>query len=176
MRFKFYRALLIACALGAIAPLEVTEARKTETTQKQEEWIRSEESGIPFWFASNTTEPPPGSPCGRKIHILVEAANFSRENLLKIFQGISRRYESPRFLEIVAFSDRENLWKDAHSHKLTWCILFRDKKAQKEFYARIYPAKSGYYRAYYRRYSREDLRYSPDPDKEELIFVPIPAK
>jgi ankyrin repeat protein len=96
----------------------------------------------------------------RKIFLLIDDAYFNKENLEKIFVGLSIKYPSPIFLTITAFSDEMKLRQEyADEIKLNWNN--RDS------------SPIGFFRAYYTRLYNEYFDYTPNKDKNDIIRIKL---
>jgi hypothetical protein len=113
----------------------------------------------------------------RDIYLLIEASDFTEENLRKAFEKLAMAYPDPCFLGITAFSNREYLKQLIRAAEDSVIIDFADtpkgRIAEREYYSARYPPKNGYFRAYYLRSAidRESFQYTPNPAEERTVQV-----
>ena len=129
-----------------------------------------------FWQAFSA-----GDASLRRIFVLVNAEDFTKLKIQRVFTGLANEYDNPKDLIITIFSDRTMLQRAIENHQSGLAIEFSKAPEVREnvrkFKERYYPLKSGYYRGYYFRSHNggENFLYSPDPDKEELVRVTLKA-
>lgn len=113
----------------------------------------------------------------RNIYLLIEASDFTAENLTKAFEKLSTAYPEPVFLSITAFSNREFLIRLIRAEERDVIIDFADspegREAQRKHYSELYPPRKGYFRSYYVRsaMNRESFQYTPDPMDERTVEI-----
>lgn len=143
---------------------------------KSNDWDLCTICGIPARIALNSS---PGRTIvpRRDIYLLVEAADFSVENLTKAFEKLSAAYPDPVFLRIVAFSNEKFLKQLIKAEEGDSIIDFADthegREAANHYYSGLYPPRKGYFRSYYVRPSinQESFQYTPDPMDEKTVQV-----
>jgi ankyrin repeat protein len=112
----------------------------------------------------------------RKIFLLIEDPYFKRENLEKVFVGLSIKYKSPTFLTIVAYSN-ETIVQRAYKYEQRGSVHYPNTLEGLEQAAKDSPEGSltpvGFFRAYYYRYHEEFFDYTPNKDEANLVRVEL---
>ncbi|MEK6289487.1 MAG: ankyrin repeat domain-containing protein [Acidobacteriota bacterium] len=112
----------------------------------------------------------------RHIFVYLEERDFRPDTLKDICNAMAVVYKKPQSLSITIYSDKEMLQRAINVYKAPVC-LFDDgtpagKEALKQFTEKVFPSKTGYYRAYFIRSEHKvDLTYSPYPDKVGTVPV-----
>jgi ankyrin repeat protein len=143
------------------------------------QWIEENKIGFPVWTAANYVIHAPAL-SHRHMYVLVEAQNFTEQNILTLFTSLAAEFTVPDDLYMNAYSDREALQKvldQANSGIL--CVTFADSaegsRASRNHSIRTEPHRSGFYRADYYRFpdGREQFSYSPNLQQEHLKTVDL---
>lgn len=121
------------------------------------QWIKNSSYGFPLWIA--LTSNPDSIRHLRNRFVFISAENFTRENIRRALIGLAEEFDVPDEMSITALSDKQMLMKRIKLLDLA-CV-------------RNSVPRGGYYRAYYYRSRNGEvtLRYSPDPEKEEDLFI-----
>lgn len=116
----------------------------------------------------------------RKIYILLDENDFSRQNLERLFKFLTSKYSSPNVLTIKIFTDLESLNKMIDYDNPGVFIDFPNDeagiRAYKQYDEQRYPKPKGFYAAYYRDVHSEYFIYSSKKDENDLICVTIESK
>lgn len=134
----------LLCGVGCIRP---AEAQKSQPISKDgvellENWVSSGgQSGIE----------------DRQIFIFIPERLFSPERVASLFDQYQREFCDPYILMIFVFTDRNALKKQfAYETKTTVFVDFANteegRKASIEYYSKLLPPQTGYFRAEYSRY------------------------
>jgi uncharacterized protein len=133
-------------------------------------------AGLPVWIAGNQIQGS-GSLQHRSIYLVIEPANFTKENCQAVFVELATEYDQPPDLSIFAYSDREMLKRQVMFMSLLGAVEFSDtaegKEARRKFLAQYAPPPTGYFSAYYNRSSKgeEVFWYTPSSEKTGSIKV-----
>jgi Ankyrin repeats (3 copies) len=138
--------------------------------------VEENKFGFPIWIAVNDAVNS-SNDSRRHIFILVEAANFNEQNIMKLFTSLAGEFRFPDDLTIYAYSDRTALQKAikaVSSYCYCWISSPEVRRASRACDIKLNPHQSGFYRAEYRRWAdgREArIYYSPNPDQEHLKTI-----
>jgi hypothetical protein len=154
-------------------PANALQSRDSRSTS--DNWELCTICGIPSRMALNASPGPTLVP-RRHIYLLIEASDFTEENLRKAFDKLSTTYPDPIFLSIIAFSNREFLKQLITAEEADSVIDFADTpegRNAERHYSERYPPRTGYFRAYYLRSAidRESFQYTPNPAEQRTVEV-----
>lgn len=147
-----------------------------------DEWVVNSSYGVPVWIAYNQTNPPP-TIFSRRILIFIETANFTPENIKKLFTNLATEYKEPKWLDISVFDDKKMLQRainNTYGPIIDWANTPEGREAAEKWRREHNPLPDGYNRAHYSRmqrnnhsqwYTEEYYSYSPDPMKPEMVRV-----
>jgi hypothetical protein len=113
--------------------------------------------------------PRTGEITRRHIFIYWEESSFDLERVIQEIRDLSDEYATPKNLRIAVYSDREMLERLRKFEANPIGIQFRQdeagRKAELEYYSRVYPSQQGYFRVDYARNANfEFLDHNPDKD------------
>jgi hypothetical protein len=139
-------------------------------------WIKNRSYGFPLWIA--LTWDSDRMVYFRHRFVFIAAKNFTRENIRRALPGLAKELDVPDELQITAFSDKEMLRRAINNLRGPVYRIANTPEginAAQEYAEKYLPLKSGYYRAWYyhSRDGKESLQYSPDPAKEEMVFIEV---
>jgi len=134
----------ILCSAGWVTPAkaQTTQPISKDGVELLENWVSSGgQSGIE----------------DRQIFIFIPERLFSPERVASLFDQYQREFCDPYILMIFVFTDRNALKKQfAYETKTTVFVDFADteagRKASIEYYSKLLPPQTGYFRAEYSRY------------------------
>lgn len=173
--------IILVLIIGLVNSIQVVANFNEQidmTNNQEREWPLSHEFGFPIWIPLNASPSDKGLNI-RRIFLLIEASNFTKDNLQRAFLGLAAQNKWPDDLIITAFSDKKMLLRAIDNYQSPICIYFnkspQNQEAIQKFYEQYYPLNSGYFRAFYFRHQNgdESFQYSPESDKEELVRVPL---
>lgn len=168
-------AIILISLFGLYAP---TFSQQTDGRQKKD-WNVTDQYGFPVEIAANlVVEAMAGN--HRHIYFYVDAQHFSENNIRKLFANLAAEYKVPYELWLYAYSDRSAVQQAVDNRNGgILCVLF-DNSPQGRRSSRNYgilsePRRSGHYRAEYYRFhdGREQIAYSPDPEREYLKKIDL---
>lgn len=164
--------LLFGCPANAL--------QSGDSVSTRDNWEMCTICGIPSHMALNASPGPTLVP-RRHIYLLIQASDFTEENLRKAFDSLSKTYPEPVFLSIIAFSNKEFLKQLITAEEADSFIDFAETpegRNAERHYSERYPPRTGYFRAYYLRSAidRESFQYTPDPARERTVEVILKNK
>jgi hypothetical protein len=163
-------ALVIVGLMGSYPKAAQTES----SSNKSNVWDFCTVCAVRARMALNKSPGPTIVP-KRDIYLLIEEQDFTLENLKKAFEILSAAYPVPVFLRIVAFSNKEYLQQLIRAEEIDVITDFLDnregREAQANYYANVYPPRTGYLRSYYVRSACEfsDFRSNFDNRPESPL-------
>lgn len=178
---KQFKYLLFIFLLAQIVMSNIYAQAKIsgDEVSERKNWMVSNKYGVTIWVALNVP-PPPNGLRQRKIFLLIEAKDFTSDNLRKVFLGFSAEYPAvspkPHALSIIAFSDKAMLQREVDNQLSGISVYISgDTPEGRKYYEQFHPLKSGYFRAFYFRSweGDESYKWSSEPDKEELVKISI---
>lgn len=164
--------LLVIVGILAAYP---TAAQTESSSNKSNLWDLCTVCGVPARMALNKSPGPQIVP-RRDIYLLIEEQDFTVENLKKAFENLSAAYPVPVWLNITAYSNKVYLQQLIIADGLDVFVDFVDtpegRKAEENYYAHLYPPRTGYLRASYLRIGvEESFQYTPDPRKDKTVQI-----
>jgi ankyrin repeat protein/WD40 repeat protein len=165
--------------LYVIGDFQISAQRVT----RNDEWVFTNSYGVPVWIAYNDGPGPPAI-FRRDIFIFIETANFTPENIKKLFTNLAAEFKEPKWMSVTVFDDKKMLQRAIDSStsgvSIHWADTPEGREAAKKWSQEHDPLPSGYNRARYSRmqrnnysqwYVEEEYSYSPDPAKPEMVKV-----
>ncbi|HEV8483563.1 MAG TPA: ankyrin repeat domain-containing protein, partial [Blastocatellia bacterium] len=110
-------------------------------------------------------------------YLFIQAADFGDANLRKVFSKFAAEYPDPKWLNIVAYSDRHMLQCLILANTRPVRITTEDENRQR-CYRLLDAPKVGYFHGRYTRSTNgeEGFQYNPNPDVDNTIAVRLKAR
>jgi len=129
--------------------------------------VRGQKSAPYEIVANELGGPRTGEITRRHIFIYWDESSFDLERVIQEIKNLSDEYATPKNLRIAVYSDREMLERLRKFEANPIGIQFRQdeagRKAELEYYSRVYPSRQGYFRVDYARNANyEFLDHNPD--------------
>jgi uncharacterized protein len=163
---------LLILALGICMP-----AFSQQGTEKIKDiWQLDESFGFPVWVVENKLigAPEDGT---RRIYLFIHEQNFSEQNIRKVFTGLAARYKTSKTVLFYAYSDKHRIESVLNSYGFIsgeFEDSLRGKRGSRNHKVLRNNFRSGCYRAWYMRTSNsEEIKYSPDPEREYIRKIDL---
>ncbi|MEW6128771.1 MAG: ankyrin repeat domain-containing protein [Acidobacteriota bacterium] len=155
----FLSSIVLMLLIGIRVPAQV---QQTDPRQP-DDWQLDDTFGVEVWVAANRVVNPPND---RRLYLSIPPQHFSEANLKKVFSGFATKYPVPFSLWIYVYSDKDALKNSRSYQESGSCILFIDKRVERNWYLRTEPPRQGFrWAEYYRLDERETFTYNLDPNK-----------
>jgi hypothetical protein len=126
---------------------------------ENKEWEAKSLQGVPFWIALNLNSDNPY--VGRNVFLFAEENICTKENLYQVMSELAKEYDSPKYLNIYLYSDKETLQRTIKRYQVpSGCFIFdsniKDNKIAKLLYGDLNDLPNDVAYAHYFRSSQAD--------------------
>lgn len=169
------RLFFLLLVVGLLSPTTFATGSRQEKARPDEEQtslLVSKVAGVKVSVAWNNVRGRSRLQ-SRWIYLVIEAVDFTKENLHRVFVGLAAEYDQPLDVNMFAYSNLDLVRRVMLANYLTDAVEPSGaSRTLKALTGIADEPETGHFRAYYNRSRMEEVFwYSPDPASKEMVKV-----